>query len=640
MPYLVDCVNAKTSIITVEGGVDATLHSLVDEILLKDKTPHILLDLESSRPLLGDHIEYAVELHHKCVKQQGSFRLCHLHRETQYVMEIMNLDEFFYIYPTVQEALADLEEFEETGVGEETLEPEESSLRDEQSSQTEEKAFPSDPEAFLFEEEIPLEGEALETALQGALQETPLSETLPKTLAETLREEVELGPPPEERKGGNELQSHLPKVLSPSSLPKVLGKSFAKERLKRRTLSKTVDQLSLLEREERVQHFVHYVAKSMVHLKVFEYLVKHPESRVFTLSSLGSRIEEPEEEILEVIQHLDKLRIINSSDKKTYKYAPGPRAVHDIQDFLRMWNHPKNHAKILTWVLAEEKIYKESRKKGNEEKENPIAWKKWFSKENSAVKRESSLLDSEEDEEKEVDDILEKAMLSTKKEESEEDAGELLTLDLGGDEETPLEEINRDLVNQRIDRIPENLKKLQDRARLYRHLKQLDKAINDYNSIIDLRPQNLKARYARAELYDLQEKQRLSIQDYTYIIQSEPTNYAAIRNRSEAFYRSLNYDRSVKDCNTLLKAAVFQFDAYSTRGKCYQNVGKWPQAINDFTQALRLKPHWAKGLLYRGKAYKQIKKYTEALKDFEASKKLNPSYLEINKLIAEVQQKR
>lgn len=605
MGYMIDSVDDKTSIITVEGGVDEKLEEVARRVLTTDKTPNIILDLEQSRPLLGDHIELAVKIHHLCTDHHGVLKLCHLARETQYVMEIMNLDQFFYIFPTLKAALETEIEVEGT---------EETSITD-----TKEEVS----------EEAPVHIE---------IEEENVSEL----------EEIELSPSSPERAKPVKLETRAKaepaQDLAPD-LARTLPKKLGRGRPIRRVLpQKNENDLTQKEREERVEQFVHYVAKTMTHLKVFEFLVKHPEIKQFTLETIAPQLGETPESIQHVIEHLHKLRIIDLQSDSIFRYAPGPKAVNDILEFLRMWNHPKNHSKILAWVLAEEKVYLEAQKKleAEQQKQKPAAWKRWFSKEtpaNTAPKKvQDSLLDEDEDEE-DVDSILSKAEAKIENQKTPSEAG-FMTLDLGGDGETIEEEnLDPEILLQNYPKTPEYIPKYMNRVTLHLKHENLDKAVNDLSVVIDLQPSHIKARLKRGEIFEKQEKFKLAVQDYSYILQREPRNYTAIKNRSECFYRLLSYDQSIRDCNTLISASMFKFDAFSTRGKCQQNMGKYVEAIQDLTQALKLKPHWAKGLVYRGKSWQAVKKYKEALSDFEQAYKLNPKYGELKKLIAEVSKK-
>ncbi|MEK7483240.1 MAG: hypothetical protein AABZ60_02795 [Planctomycetota bacterium] len=622
MGYLVDCVDEKTSIITVQGGVDEKLEEVAVNLLTIDKTPNLILDLEQSRPLLGDHIELAVKIHHKCTDHHGVLKLCHLAKETKYVMEIMNLDQFFYIFPTLKDALAaDIAVIDDL----ENLPPDK-----EAEATTTDQTLPSDPSKDLIEEaDEPID----------SLKEIEMSEESIPSKENTSTTTTAL---PKTAEGGDS----LPKELSSTPLPKTLPRTLPKRNIaSRRVLpQKAASALSLKEKEERVEQFVHYVAKTMIHLKVFEYMVKNAHLKTFSVPTLVVQTKEAQEMIQHVIDHLHKLRIVDRLDNGIYKYAPGPKAVHDIQEFVSMWNHPKNHAKILSWVLAEEKVYMEAQKKLEQEqsqsKGKTTGWKKWFSREQedstavlSPAKPKSELLDEEE----EVDAILAKASTNIKAKAPEN--SDLMTLDLGGEGETNEENLDPDLLIQDLPKTVEFIPKYMSRAALHIKHENLDKAVNDYSAVIDLESGHLKARLKRGEIYEKQEKFRLAVQDYSYLIQKDPKNFVAIKNRSECYYRLLSYDQSVRDCNILINASVFKFDAFSIRGKCNQNLGHFVETVQDLTKALQIKPHWAKGLIYRGKAFFSAKRYKDAFMDFERAYKLNPNYEEAKKLMNEASKK-
>ncbi len=93
------------AIVAVDGKFDDGFIPLIEGLLAERKT-WLLLNLEKSTLVRGDHIEWMIEAHHKCHGKGGSFALTNVPRDLSYVLSIMQLDQFFRMFPGEEDGVS------------------------------------------------------------------------------------------------------------------------------------------------------------------------------------------------------------------------------------------------------------------------------------------------------------------------------------------------------------------------------------------------------------------------------------------------------------------------------------------------------------------------------------------------------
>ena len=87
------------AVISVEGKMDELFLAQVQSAIDSGQA-QILINLEKSQAIRGDHMEWMVEAHHLCDKAGGAMALTDVPSDFRYILSIMELDQFFRLFDT------------------------------------------------------------------------------------------------------------------------------------------------------------------------------------------------------------------------------------------------------------------------------------------------------------------------------------------------------------------------------------------------------------------------------------------------------------------------------------------------------------------------------------------------------------
>lgn len=96
------------AVLAVDGKMDGEFLVQVKSAISSGRSS-VLINLEKSRAIRGDHMELMVEAHHLCRKAGGAMALTDVPKDFRYILSIMELDQFFRLFDTTakgQEAFA------------------------------------------------------------------------------------------------------------------------------------------------------------------------------------------------------------------------------------------------------------------------------------------------------------------------------------------------------------------------------------------------------------------------------------------------------------------------------------------------------------------------------------------------------
>lgn len=93
---------AGGAVVAVDGKMDEAFLQNVQKVLSKGLS-YVLINLEKSQAIRGDHMEWMVEAHHLCDKAGGAMALTDVPKDFRYILSIMELDQFFRLFETQEE---------------------------------------------------------------------------------------------------------------------------------------------------------------------------------------------------------------------------------------------------------------------------------------------------------------------------------------------------------------------------------------------------------------------------------------------------------------------------------------------------------------------------------------------------------
>ena len=163
-----------------------------------------------------------------------------------------------------------------------------------------------------------------------------------------------------------------------------------------------------------------------------------------------------------------------------------------------------------------------------------------------------------------------------------------------------------------------------DRGWAYLHLKEYDKAINDFNNALALKPEYAWAYGSRGLVYrSLNENQR-AIADFDRAIELNPKYAWAYGSRGRAYHLLKNFQQAIDDFDHVIELDPRNTWAYEQRGRVFSKLKDYRQAIEDFDRALELDSNYVWAYFHRGITYRKLKDYQQAIADFDRALELEP----------------
>ena len=163
-----------------------------------------------------------------------------------------------------------------------------------------------------------------------------------------------------------------------------------------------------------------------------------------------------------------------------------------------------------------------------------------------------------------------------------------------------------------------------NRGIVYAELRELYKAISDFNKAINIDHFFSEAFYNRGKAYQLIGDYKLSIADYTWTISIDSNYVAAYNNRGIVYQKLGNYDKAIADYSKAISINPNDDFAYFNRGIIYYIKGDYSQANIDFNKTN--KPNDAIEFETRGIAYSYGGDYNSAIAAYSIAISLNPNY--------------
>ncbi len=147
------------------------------------------------------------------------------------------------------------------------------------------------------------------------------------------------------------------------------------------------------------------------------------------------------------------------------------------------------------------------------------------------------------------------------------------------------------LLNQLIDRHPDNAIDYNNRGLVYFQSGQRALAIRDYKTALKLNPQLASAYNNRANYYAACVQLAAAITDYDQAIDLNPSYVRAWINRGITLRDLEQYEQAIENFDIALLLGQLAGHIYAERGRTYHLWGDWNCAIADYRRVLTYLPH-------------------------------------------------
>ncbi len=129
---------------------------------------------------------------------------------------------------------------------------------------------------------------------------------------------------------------------------------------------------------------------------------------------------------------------------------------------------------------------------------------------------------------------------------------------------------------------------LMKRGIAYRHLNDIEKALNDLNASIDLNNQYPVVYENRGYIYLLEKDYKTAVEDFEKALEMDPKSAYSMRNLGLCYLNLQNFDKALALLNQSLEIEPKNAYALKTRGKVYMALDQNDNACNDLKQSIVL----------------------------------------------------
>jgi tetratricopeptide (TPR) repeat protein len=182
---------------------------------------------------------------------------------------------------------------------------------------------------------------------------------------------------------------------------------------------------------------------------------------------------------------------------------------------------------------------------------------------------------------------------------------------------------------------PNNADHFLARGLLHLKLRDLDRAVRDFDRAVALNPRNGAALRHRARaqaqahhdramtLYGARQYDR-AIRDLDRAIDHSPDHASSFNLRGLCYAAIGETRRAIQDFDQAVQLDHSLADAFVNRGNIFQSTNRWERALADYSEAARLKPQDAYSLYSRGLAMRALGRESEAVVDIARAKEIEP----------------
>ena len=165
---------------------------------------------------------------------------------------------------------------------------------------------------------------------------------------------------------------------------------------------------------------------------------------------------------------------------------------------------------------------------------------------------------------------------------------------------------------------------LYQRASAHLFLKDLNSAVDDYQSAIKSFPGHLGSYMGLAQAFIIAGQLDKALATFTAAVETLPDNHLVYNNRGLFLQQQGRAQDAINDFNKAIELEKDFATAYTNRGFTLQGQGKLPQAEADFTTALQIEPGNPLFTSLRGTCRLSQGNTAGALEDYTQAIRLNP----------------
>ena len=187
-------------------------------------------------------------------------------------------------------------------------------------------------------------------------------------------------------------------------------------------------------------------------------------------------------------------------------------------------------------------------------------------------------------------------------------------------------------LDQEVSRTPDEAALYFQRAELYAHLKEFDKAVADHDKAVSLLPGSTTF-IARGCLYIQMGDFNSAVADFERAIKEDPTNAMAYTNRGAAYSKLGQIGRAIADYGLAIQYEPKYPNSYANRAYAYYKLGQYQKGIADCDQALALRPDHADTYSNRGLCRAALGDKEGARADFNRALELAGSLGVVNEAV-------
>ena len=171
---------------------------------------------------------------------------------------------------------------------------------------------------------------------------------------------------------------------------------------------------------------------------------------------------------------------------------------------------------------------------------------------------------------------------------------------------------------------PKNITALTNRALVWADKNQPERALADVDQALRIDPLSAAALFLRGTVLAEAGQFNKAAADLSECLRISPDHAAAYRNRSGIWLEMHEFDRAFADANRAAELNAKNGAAFSNRGAALLGQGKIDEAFDDFHEAARLDPNDHQVYINRANAWCQKRDFPQAIADLSTALKLHP----------------
>jgi tetratricopeptide (TPR) repeat protein len=178
------------------------------------------------------------------------------------------------------------------------------------------------------------------------------------------------------------------------------------------------------------------------------------------------------------------------------------------------------------------------------------------------------------------------------------------------------------VLNQIIAQDSVNVDALLNRGVAYNFLKQLPKAVEDFDRVLKIDSAQPDAWLKKGQVLNAMGKKNQVLKYYNRAIALNPQNVEAYNERGHFYFSANQFTKAFDDYSASLKLYPAQPVILYSRSYVYAMQKRFAEAFPDVNEALRIDPNFGDGYMLRSMLYYETNRYPESLQEVEKAKKV------------------